>query len=751
MNVRPVGTIENRERGGSRPALIQSHQDDLGSDVRFLFPMILAPGDGFTCWSETFGGSGMAAAWDKKWFTTLPSILQQMASIDTSVADAGAVRDTLDPAIDISKAYTVEMLIVPWNGAFHGNYRLYVRLDDATPAITTDGVMIDLTMTGSGGVYTGTATSYVGGDGGTEYALTGGTLAGSVARPVWLIAQVTADTVVVTLDGTTILNQAMDGAQNGLRFGFGLKCTVDAGLCLANVLRVQYYTTGSTDALRTMLIASADGSIWKEGPYGRMTVQVFDPVTTVRSDVSLTVAQSGQKLYIADYGDLRITQTDGIIAGDQLTATANPTWNALGISAADDVVYVSSPTDDIGTYRISSTAVGALTLTTSPGDANGLTFRIERAPKVYDPIANTLIILTATEGAGGAPTGCPLICRHLDRIFLAGAEIAPHVWYAARQGTETDFDYSQEDDQRAVSGPLSEAGVPGTAITAEIPHSDDYLVMGCRHELWRMRGDPAFSGDLDALSHTVGIVEENAWCWGPTGELIFLSLDGIYILPPGGDSRPISMSREVLPQELLNFNPNTTTILLEYDVQDRGVHIYLTPESSNARIHYFFDWERKTFWPLTLTSTHEPTATCALQATAIEDSGVILGGRDGILRRFSGLAETDCGEVFTTYIDVGPIPLAPDGVVGVLMSMDAVMAEDSGDVTWEVSPALSFEAAAGAAAQGTGTWVAGLNATAHPGGRGQAYMLTITGSAGRRWAFEQIVTATREAGRRRIA
>ncbi|GAH28392.1 unnamed protein product, partial [marine sediment metagenome] len=30
----------------------------------------------------------------------------------------------------------------------------------------------------------------------------------------------------------------------------------------------------------------------------------------VRSDVPLTVAQSGQKLYIADYGDLRITQED---------------------------------------------------------------------------------------------------------------------------------------------------------------------------------------------------------------------------------------------------------------------------------------------------------------------------------------------------------------------------------------------------------------------------------------------------------
>jgi len=163
------------------------------------------------------------------------------------------------------------------------------------------------------------------------------------------------------------------------------------------------------------------------------------------------------------------------------------------------------------------------------------------------------------------------------------------------------------------------------------------------------------------------------------------------------------------------------------------------------------DWERKTFWPITLASDHEPTASCSLQATAIEDSGVILGGRDGKLRRFSDLAETDCGTVFESYVYLGPIPLATDGNVGTLASMDAVIAENSGDVTWSIHSALTFEAAMSASAEGTGTWTAGLNATVHSGGRGQAYALKLTGESGRRWAFEQIVTVVRESGRRRIA
>lgn len=742
LNVRPVGAIESRERGGSRPGLIESHLDDLGSNPRFLHPMILAPGDGFTAWSETFSGAAFAEAWAQaSWATDIPSILSAMAAVDTSVADAAVVRDAL--TIDSTEAYTVEMLVVPWSGEFHGVYRMYLRLDNTTPAIATDGVEIELTMTGSSGAYTGTATSYLA-SASTEYALTGGTL--SSARPFWLIAQVTGDTIVVYLDGTVILNQAVN-AQGGLRTGFGLECTEDGGLCLCNVFRVQYYSTGSTDALRTVLTASAGGSIWKEGPYGRMTVQAFSP--DVRSDVALDTAQSGQKLYIADYGDVRALGTDGTVAGTALDSATYADWTTLGIDTDSDVIVLSNvggaTVED--TYKITTVNAGGLVLDSAPGNGT-CSFRIERAPKVYDPIADTLTIMTATDGQ--VPTGCPLICRHMDRIYLGGAEVAPNAWYAARQGDELDFDYAQEDSQRAVSGPASEAGVPGEALTAFVSHNDDYLIMSCRNELWRLRGDPAFDGDLDNLSHTIGIVGQDAWCLGPAAEMIFLSLDGIYILPPGGDTKPISMSREVLPQELLNFDPNTTIVSLEYDIQGRGVNIFLTPDSSNTRTHWWFDWERKTFWPVTLASDHEPTATCSLQATAIEDSGVILGGRDGMLRRFTDLAETDCGTAFTSYVIAGPVSLAGDGSVGTIISLSAVIAEDSGDVTWGIYPALTFEATASAAALATGTWEAGLNANIHPGGRGQAFTLKLTSESGRRWAFEQAVATIRGSGPRRI-
>lgn len=744
-NVRPMGTIEGRERGGSRPGLIESHITDIGADVRLLFPMVLALGDNFTAWSDTFAGSSLAAVWAQAdWAEDVPSILPDaLASVDTDTVEGEVVRSALP--IDSTQPYMVEIFLTPWEGAWHGKYRLYLRLDNATPAIATDGVVIELTMTGTDGAYTGSMTSYdTGAD--TEVDTCDDTLGSPI--PGWLSAVVSGDDVTVYWNGVNIMSGTVD-THAGLRVGFGMECTVDGGICLANVFRVQYYSTSTLTGSRTLLVASASGNLFYESTYGTMTQVTTD--LTLRDDTLLTAAQSGQYLYIADYGNLRVTGTDGTVSGSELDAASVGDWSALGIDKDTDVVVISN----VGgvtvaqTYEIAdASAAGVLTLTAAPGDGT-CSYRIERGPKVYDPSAGTLALHTASTGQ--VPTGCPLVCRYLDRLVLAGHDTASHVWYMSRQGDPDDWDYSQTDSQRAVAGSSSEAGVPGTTITAIIPHSDDYLIIGCRDSLWRLRGDPAYGGALDALSHTIGIIGAGAWCLGPSGEMIFLSLDGLYALPPGGESVPKSLSREVLPQEFKNLNPETVTALLEYDSVDRGVHIFLSPESSNARTHWWFDFERKTFWPVTLVSDHEPLSTCSYQSTAIEDSCIVLGCRDGKLRRFSALAETDCGTSYESYAMLGPIGLNKDGWIGTVSAIVGIMAADSGDVTWSLHPALTFEETATASASDSGTWSAGLNANTYPACRGQATMLKLTGTTGRKWAMEQAALTIKESGRRRLA
>ena len=189
-------------------------------------------------------------------------------------------------------------------------------------------------------------------------------------------------------------------------------------------------------------------------------------------------------------------------------------------------------------------------------------------------------------------------------------------------------------------------------------------------------------------------------------------------------------------------------INLEFDTANRGVDIFLTPESSNTRVHWWFDWDTKTFWPMTLQSDHEPTATCSYRASMASEASVLLGGRDGKLRLFSALSGNDCGTAFSSYIMIGPISLARDSHAGRIIAIDAAMAFESGDVTWSLHPGLTFEETASASESDSGTWIAGLNDREDPACRGQAAVLKITGTAHERWAFENAVVTVLPAGRR---
>jgi hypothetical protein len=233
--------------------------------------------------------------------------------------------------------------------------------------------------------------------------------------------------------------------------------------------------------------------------------------------------------------------------------------------------------------------------------------------------------------------------------------------------------------------------------------------------------------------------------------MVFLSMDGLYALPAGGETFPISLSREVIPTKLRYINPTMVDVSLEYDIQGRGIHIFLTSISSNSRSHWWMDWNRKSFWPVSLQEGHEPTATCSLQSNAIEESSIILGGRDGKLRRYNHLSEDDCGTSFSSYAVLGPVALNVDTKVGTIVSIATEIAVGSGSVAWSIIPALTFEGLLTGTTSASGTWIAGLNANVRPACRGQAFNLRLDGTAGRRWALENITATIKEGGVRRIS
>lgn len=752
LNVRTYGTIEERGRGGSRPGQLPQVITDFGAECNGLTSVTCAFEDSFTAWTDLFDGSDIESHWTQaSWATNAPDILDR--EFLTSVladADTAVVRDAL--TIDTTETYYIEAMITPSAGAYHGKYQIFLRMDNTTPDYETDGIKVEWVITGTNGAYTGSIKKTVSGVESTLATFTEA-LEGDIAWPVWLAVKVVGDNITVYTDAIADASNVACGTAAGSRIGLGSECTVSGGRNLVNAFRVQYYSTGSVASLRTILVAFADGYVWYELPYGRMNAVASN--CSLRSDVPLQAVQSGQKLYIADYGEVAASGDDGVVSGAELSAASVTDWTDTDANVYDYVVVINNVGGDTveDTYQIDSIAAGALTLTTSPGDGT-CSYRVERAPKIFDPIAGTLTLFTASTGQ--VPTGCPLISNYLDRIVLSGAEIAPHVWYMARKSDEDDWDYSQEDVSRAVAGTDSAAGMPGQAIVAQVVHSDDYMIFGGVTTLWRMRGDPAYGGTLDQVSHKIGIASATSYCFGPSAELVFLSNDGVYALGAGGDAVPIPVSGDTLPKDLKNFNNNTTIGMMEFDIDGRGVWIFTTRRTwtfaaSSTQIHWWLDWGTKAFWPVQFVlEDHEPLVVHYLNSDNIENNGVVLGVRDGRLRKFHSLAESDTGQEFSSYVRIGPVPLAKDSFTGAIVSIDAELAEDSGDVDWELFAANTFEGAAKATSTDfSGTWEAGLNYRTHPGGRGQAFCLELTGTPGRKWAVETITVIVRETGPRR--
>lgn len=365
--------------------------------------------------------------------------------------------------------------------------------------------------------------------------------------------------------------------------------------------------------------------------------------------------------------------------------------------------------------------------------------------KVVDPSANTIGPLVATEGS--VPTFCKLIARFRGRLVLAGDKNDPHMWYMSRVGDAADWDYSIEDDTAAaVSGALSDAYKLGEAITALIPSRDMCMVFGCSNSMWLLRSDPAFGGQIDALSHTVGVIDQAAWTKTPDGIIIFLSHDGLYMTYGGCDtsSVPQSLSKERIPEELIGINITTTLPILEYDAKHRGVHIWLTPRTGATQgTHWYFDWETKGFWKVKVPGSMQPKSMRAGRGVTSSDSSVWMGGNDGYIRKYDLDATSDDGTAYESYVDIGPFGQGEGFVYTCLDELHGYLAAGSSKMYWNVRTGATPEEAYNAdlsdrSVSREGEWTEpGFNYREHPRLTGSDFYLRV-GSLSEQWALERI-------------
>ena len=748
LNVRPRDTLELRARGGSRPGIAKAYYTQLGggNPVRMLGSVRYLVADGLTYTNDDFDGAALSSSmWTAATWVdaSLPSILTDYASVSYNTA-RGAVRTAIT-SFDTSQAYQIDLWISPYGGSHNGKYQIFGRMNDTTPLATTDGFVAELVMEDATGAYAGTLKTYDATTP-TSYNLTGGTL--SAVKGGWFSCLYNGGTITVSWNGVTLLTQACAfGAGAGHRMGFGLNCTVAGGVCLADEFRVQYRTNNKTQTITAPIVASSNGLLYKES-YAGALAQVSTSAT-LASDRQLMCVDRGQKLYIADNGNPCVTGTDGTVTAGVLDAAGVSDWTTLGISTYDHVVVVTASLAGMvdSTYTIDTIhATNGLTLTGAGALTGTCAYRVERCPKVYDPVAATLTKLTAGAALGQVPSGCPLMALFKDCLWLAGNPLAPQGWYACRQGATalvpfgTDWDYAAAatDGGRAVAGTSTNTGQLGEPITALAAWSNDYLLFGCRSSLWVLRGHPAYGGQFENLSRNIGVAGKKAWCFGPNGEFVWLSANGLYAMGAGASGTPQAISIERLPKELVHVDGNTHHVSLAYDVESRGVHIFLTPLNASQRLHWYLDWTNKSFWPVRIPGVQDPHDVFEYAGIDAADAAVLLACRDGYIRKFRADEETDDGTTITSYVQVGPLMLGDGYRRGLLNEIVGVLDGSSGNATVTVHSGETAEASVSAAAVATETFVAGRNFSFRPRAGGGAACVKMANAAARAWAFEQM-------------
>jgi len=491
---------------------------------------------------------------------------------------------------------------------------------------------------------------------------------------------------------------------------------------------VDWTTLGISTTLDVCLVTGMPDSTYSTG-----TITVVNGVVTLDGGTWPAWVAGGS--LVADGSTYYIVTRD---SNTQVTLSSS----LVNLDAGTTYSASKSP-DDV--FPIASVEAAHIHLTGTLNAGTGISYQLCRKIKVFNPSTNAMAVLAHTYGI--PPCGCQVICTYRDRLVLAGPN---HIWYMSRQGDPTDWDYGADPDDvaRAVASTTAEAGSIGEPIVALIPHSDDYLVIGCQRSVWVLRGDPAIGGQIQALTREIGIQGPDAWCKLPDGSLLFLSRDGLYVLPPGGVNFPVEFSREKLPKELLDVDTSANAVSMAYDSRDRGVHLFITPTAGTTGEHWWIDWATKTFWPVAFgDDDHQPLVAVDHAPNLSSDHYVHLGGGDGYVRRFSDDATTDDAtdaEPIVSSVVYGPLPIAPPGMTGIVDEIFAILDASSGDLDWELAFADTAEGTLTAIASATGTWVAGRNRSQRVRYRGAAAALTL--SATTQWAIESVAVAIKPGG-----
>ena len=275
---------------------------------------------------------------------------------------------------------------------------------------------------------------------------------------------------------------------------------------------------------------------------------------------------------------------------------------------------------------------------------------------------------------GTMPNKAYLICVYRGRVAISGNPENPYQWYMPRVANPFDFLYGADDAMSAVAGNNADAGQCSDIVRALIPFHDDYLIFGCASTMWVLRGDPVAGGSLDNLSDTTGIFGSHSWCFGPDGGLYMFGTGGVYKINRDFTGME-HLSGKVLPELVKDeaADPTTHRITMGFDRKRNGLVICITTLATGANSNYFFSLHTNGFYPETYPNECGPYSIFYYDANDPAYSDLLVGCKDGYIRKFLNTAKDDnvgeSDDAISSYVTLPILPLAEFGNEGKLSEL----------------------------------------------------------------------------------
>lgn len=292
-------------------------------------------------------------------------------------------------------------------------------------------------------------------------------------------------------------------------------------------------------------------------------------------------------------------------------------------------------------------------------------------------------------------------CRVTSReIWRGRAQLANYpgnqaAIFIAKAGDPTNWTTGGGDPTRAFSLDGSNAlGVAADAITAIQPVSDAICFYGCATRAYYFTGDPGVDGIFREVPDKGGILGPRAICRGTEGRVFGMSANGVrmWAFSQGGLSGSQLITDKRVSKIIDRVSTLDTALELNFEAATGWVHIFLHPKNGEQGTHLIFDVQDNTFFPVEYPQTPiawGPFVACETVGQEFDDKRILLGCRDGVIRRFVTGRPDDDGNAIRVRGRM-PIVESEDGNRETLVTeVAATAAKGSGPVVFSIRTADS--------------------------------------------------------------